>query len=386
MAGCRACVGGVRALAWSSFGAVTLLRGQRHRWRKDVGGNVRSAGLAARRLTVSPCVFSAPRRTTARPPVDVLPATLLRPEGVIARQCGQTRDGRGARGGTGGSWLRFAALPSRMRCAARPSLLTMHTGPRNASRAQYVAGEAEVASPASVPLPVAAGGVRVSVQTDLDFSSGCRPRSGVPRCLTATDDRATAPSIDPASKDLDDGASVAHLPVSGRLSPSAAAASDALLATLDGECAQQTAGVDASVVATSVARTLPTVSVVAVRPGPAESSSDFCGELDRAGAVVTGTGEGTSGRVFGGDATGTKDNNAVVKRSFSSEEEEEGTTIVHKRDGPVMFGNMPLSHWRNVPTFPEWCAYQESLPRDQRDWPDDVSSVGTPSQTSLSNV
>lgn len=75
----------------------------------------------------------------------------------------------------------------------------------------------------------------------------------------------------------------------------------------------------------------------------------------------------TGKRVTEGGPTLRSEKDAAIKREPSNKVDEEGMRNVNHRVGQVMFGNVLRSHWQDFPTFPNWCAYQESLPRDEGD-------------------
>lgn len=75
---------------------------------------------------------------------------------------------------------------------------------------------------------------------------------------------------------------------------------------------------------------------------------------------------------------------AAIDRA-SAEEQELGKLLECDRSqSPVMFGNMLLRNWRDVPSFAQWCSYQDSLPDGERYCASPASSQRSPSVTSSS--
>lgn len=123
-------------------------------------------------------------------------------------------------------------------------------------------------------------------------------------------------------------------------------------------------------------------------PAPPASMSSAAGRLVGQSEGLDVVRDGGRARETA-DARSSRDGSQRVRalgRAPAGERGEEGEfTGDDERRSPVMFGNMPLRHWRDVPTFPQWCAYQDSLPREERCYSSSEWSQGSPSPSETSS-
>lgn len=104
-------------------------------------------------------------------------------------------------------------------------------------------------------------------------------------------------------------------------------------------------------------------------------AAKICGASDKLDGRLAAADEGN-----GTDAYYSAAAAASARMSHSS-----GTAAAStERQSPLLFDNMLVPHWRAVPSFAEWCAYQDTLPRRRRFCSSTGSPLSDPSETSRS--